>query len=548
MGYVPADAVSYAEARLDLPGDQRQKLGEFLKTALPGFDDQSQLDVKLNELYDRVTKAATDGKQSWTTDIAPWFGGQLGVAMSPPNLSGFTQTTTVLGTVNAGGTVTDTSQAMAPGMPAMGNVANTLAVATIKDRAKAEAWLATVLDQASTNRSTYNGADLYTNADAGGRTFAIAVTDAVLLCGTEASVKAAVDTDGKGTFASADDVKAALATIDGDNVGFSVFRAKAYLDASLQAVEKASPGTLGGTQIDDTVLALIPAWQAQSVRFESDALSVSSASPQWALGTDASNRASTLVGHVPANTLAYAELHDVGKTLKAFIDKLRALPELQSQLQSFDQAIAILGGFDAVFGWWGDVAIDVAPVGDGTIGAGIVIKPTDAAAATRFFATVKADLALAAGSGITVKDEDHNGTTITTVDFSAAAGTSTKKLPAGYQASISWAVNQDVAVIGYGYDFVEAVLDAGPGHSLGDDARFQALVGRVGAENVGLQFADVAGIRAIVEPLLQKEAPADKWTNYVKEIKPYLEHFDAAIGAVRKDGSLDRGSGQLTVH
>src|SRR4029078_7578553 len=94
--------------------------------------------------------------------------------------------------------------------------------------------------------------------------------------------------------------------------------------------------------------------------------------------------------------------------------------------------------------------------------------------------TVKADLALAAGSGITVKDEDHNGTTITTLDFSAAAGSATKDLPPGYTASISWAVNQDFAVIGYGYDFVEAVLDAGPGHSLGDDAPFQALVSRGG--------------------------------------------------------------------
>jgi hypothetical protein len=39
----------------------------------------------------------------------------------------------------------------------------------------------------------------------------------------------------------------------------------------------------------------------------------------------------------------------------------------------------------------------------------------------------------------------------------------------------------------------------------------------------------------------------EKWAEYQKEYKPYLEHFDALIGAVHKDGSVDLGSSQLTV-
>ena len=548
MGYVPTTTISYSEARLDLPGDQKQKLGEFLKAAFPGFDDQSQLDVKLDELLDRLTKSATDGKHSWSTEIAPWFGGQVGVAMDPPDLNTLTQVTSVTGTVSSDGTVTNTA-ATTPGMNKMATLSNGLVVVTIKDRAKAEAWLATVLDQTSTNKSTYNGADLFVDADAhGGRPVAIAVTDKVILCGSEEAVKAAVDTNGSGTFASQDDVKAALATIQGDNVGFSVVRTKASIEASLQMVERAAPGTLGKTQIDDTLVGMIPAWQAQTVRFENDALSFSSASPPWAIGYDASNRASALTSHVPANSVGYAEVRDAGKALSAVLGKLRDLPETKEAFQTFDEAIAVVGGFDAVFGWWGDAAIDVAPVENGAIGLGIVVKPTDAAAASRFFTTLKADIQLAGQSaGLVVRDEDHNGTTITTLDLSGVPGMSPKDLPSGYKAEISWAVNQDIAVIGYGYDFVEAVLDAGPGHSLADDARFKSLVDRVGAENTGLAFVDVAGIRRLLEPLAQHEATPEKWTNYEKEIKPYLEHFDALIAASRKDGSLDRGSGQLTV-
>jgi len=246
--------------------------------------------------------------------------------------------------------------------------------------------------------------------------------------------------------------------------------------------------------------------------------------------------------------VAYGEVHDVGKALSAILGKLRALPEAKEAFQTLDQALAVLGGFDAVFGWWGDVAFDVAPAESGAIGAGLVIKPTDAAAASRFFTTLRADIGLAgASAGLVVRDEDHNGTTITTLDLSGVPGMNPKDLPSGYKAEISWAVNQDVAVIGYGYEFVEAVLDAGPGHSLADDARFKSLVGRVGAENTGLAFVDIAAIRRLFEPLAQGEATPEKWANYEKEIEPYLEHFDAAIGANRRDGSLERGSGQLTV-
>ena len=43
-----------------------------------------------------------------------------------------------------------------------------------------------------------------------------------------------------------------------------------------------------------------------------------------------------------------------------------------------------------------------------------------------------------------------------------------------------------------------------PGTSLADDARFKALAGRVGAENLGSAFVDIAAIRALVEPLRQE--------------------------------------------
>ena len=77
----PSDAVAYVEVRGDLPGDQRQNLGAFL-AHFPGFADQSTLQTKLDETLDKLISKASDGKQDWSKDIKPWFGGQVAMSFS----------------------------------------------------------------------------------------------------------------------------------------------------------------------------------------------------------------------------------------------------------------------------------------------------------------------------------------------------------------------------------------------------------------------------------------------------------------------------------
>src|SRR5258706_15185025 len=61
VGYMPSDTVQYGEYRLDLPGDQRQKLAAYL-SKLPGFSDQSPIQPKLDDVFDRVLAAATNNR------------------------------------------------------------------------------------------------------------------------------------------------------------------------------------------------------------------------------------------------------------------------------------------------------------------------------------------------------------------------------------------------------------------------------------------------------------------------------------------------------
>ena len=520
MGYMPTNVVSYQEIRLDLPGDQRAKLATFLKP-FPGFSDQSAIEPKLNDVLDRIVRAATKDKQTWTADIQPWFGGQIAFGTGVPQT----------------GTANPTSAAN-----------NALGVATITDRAKAIAWVTRTGDQTSINRSTYNGADLLESAE-GGAMFAVGITDKVMLAGTTAAVKAAIDTDGKSAFSQDDDVKAALATLDKDYVLFGVTRTRAIGDAIVKQMATTQPGLLEKTQVDETILGMIPAWQATIGRFENDSRVMRAVSPAWAIGYDATNRVSDVLGHVPAKSIVYLDSHDVGPALTAVLAKFRALPEAKPVFDQFDRAMSLLGGFDAVFGWWGDTAFVVSPLDDGTIGGGLVIHPRDAAAADRLLTTLAGFVALGGGSaGVTTRNEDHNGTKVTILDFSAAPGMSSAGLPPGYKAEFAWAANKDVVVIGYGASFVNAVLDAAPGSSLADDGRFKGLLGRVGAENLGMGFVDVAAIRGLIEPVAQAHAPADTWAYYVREIQPYLKPLDAVISNVRKDGANDRSTGALTAH
>ena len=523
IGWMPATTTSYSEVRLDLPGDQRQKLAAFL-SVFPGFKDQSQIEPKLNDVLDRLVRAASKDAQTWTADIQPWFGGQIGIGM--------------------GGAAGGIGAGSAMGMMGGGD---TLMVATITDRAKAVDWLVRTSTKSPLTRSTYGGAELFTTA-AGSVEGAVAVTDTAMIVGFSPAVKAAVDSKGAGTLAQNAEIKAALATIDKDYVGLAVVRTRAQIESMVTQMGRLAVPQASDTQIDETILALAPAWSATTLRFENDAIVATSAGPSWAIGADTANRASQLLGHLPAKTIAYFEAHDLGPTLKALVDKFRPLAETKAAFDQADKVLNLIGGLDAVIGWWGDSAVVIAPAGDGTIGGGLVIKPRDAAAAERLVTTLNGFLAIGGSSaGLAIRTEDANGTKVTILDLSGMPGMNSAGLPPGYKAEIAWATNADVTVIGYGAAFVKDVLSAGPGTSLGDDARFKALLGRVGADNISSGYVDFAGIRTLVEPLMERMAPPAEWTSYVTEIKPYLDHLDATIQAVRKDQGLDLGSGFITV-
>jgi hypothetical protein len=541
LGWVPADSVVYGEARLDLPGDQRAGLGEFL-SKFPGFRDQATLDTKIGEVFDRIVGAATDGRQTYTRDIDPWFEGEVAFGVGPlPDPA----------IVGPDADPADAAEA-----------ARFVLLLSINDADGARAWFEGLLDGATTSTEDYAGTRITLiesgGTDMGGKhgtgAFAVLGSTAAVV-GDVASVRAAIDTGGRSPFAEAAPVQAALATATADHVGFLYVDMAAYMtwvSALGERFGEAVPMPMTGMMAD-----LMPDWLAARLRVEGDALVVDMAmpTPEKQLGPT-EDRASELARRVPASALLFLDARDYGDVLLDTIELYRSDPELAAGLREVEMAAGMLGGFQGIVGWMGDVGIVVDGAPGGPSG-GLVIRPTDQQAAANFLTTIRS-FAVLGGSqaGVTIRDETHGAATITIVDLGNAGDLMGGGLPGGPvteapidgtdRLELAWTVTDDLVVLGVGPDFVRRILDTTVDSSLASDERFASLVGRAGERNAGVAFIDIQAAREAFETLLAEEDPADM-AEYEREVKPFLLPFDAVIQVNQVEGEHIRSRALITI-
>lgn len=531
VGYVPADSTVYGEVRLDLPGDQRQELGEFL-SKFPGFADQAALETKVDEVLDRLVGDASGGEQTYSADIKPWFGGELGFVVGP---------------IPTGSASSEPMQLAADGRG--------LLLISITDEALARAWFEDVLGKtgATATSESYDGVDLtiYAGGDGAGHQGAFGiVAGKVALVGDPASVKAAIDTKGGSGLAKAPAYTTATTAMDGDHIGFLFVDLQALMAGVMDIAGSAGQEIpLSGTLLDR-----IPDWTAARLRVEGDAVVMDSVYPHVdAPGAASGGRANGVPAWAPPSTVLLVAGNDFGSALQAGLESYGDTPGAADSLAELEQLAGILGGADAILGWMGDAGLVVSRDGT-TLEGGIVIVPTDPAAASQLLTTIRTFVALGGGQGLTVREEDHAGTTITILDLGTAesllglAGTmggaalpvdpsAIAGLPAG-NIELSFATTDGVVVIGSGPDFVRSVLDAGAGESLADQTRFGALLDRAGTSQASLNYVDLAAVRDLVDGLMADVPAADR-AEYEESIKPYLAPLDAMLSTGTVGTELD---------
>jgi hypothetical protein len=538
VGYVPADSVAYGELRLDLPGDQRQEVGEFL-SKFPGFADQAALDSKLDEVLDRLLSEETDGKQTYTGDIKPWFDGELGFSMGP--------------------LPTDAAAIVRPSGDVRGRA---LLLLSIKDEALARTWFTDVLTETgvTSTKETYQGTELtvFSDLKVAKAQAAFAIVDGkVAIAGDVESVKAAIDTNGSSPLAKSDAFESATAAFEGDDLGLVFVDLRTILDAALALTES----TASAPPINDAMVALVPEWAAFRLRVEGDGLVMDSALPHVAAAPGPNeNHANGVAAYAPPSTIALAAGNDFGTTLRESIALYRQDPSMAEAFKEIDQAAGIIGGLDENVAWLGDTGLVIAPSADSVEG-GIISIPTDATAGRKLLTTLRSFVNLGGSQyGISAREEQYAGTTITIIDLGTAKDLAalgglvagmpvpddvTSDLPTGH-VEISYASPDGVVVVGSSPDFVKHVLDAGKGQSLADDARFSGLLERVGATHTGVGFVDIAAVRTLVESHLSDATAAER-AEYEESVKPFLTPFDAFIASSVIGGDLDEQHALITV-
>ena len=249
-----------------------------------------------------------------------------------------------------------------------------------------------------------------------------------------------------------------------------------------------------------------PPWVAGAVRAKDGAFVMESRSPHLASAGPATNAESKLPGVVPPTTVFLVEGHDVGKTITSVKDQLAQVPELKEPIGQLDDALAIVGGSEAVTGWMGEAGVAVTLDGE-DIAGGLVIVPNNAAAAAKLLSQLKAFIQLGgAQAGLSVTEEDYNGATITVIDLSGlaglAGGMTAFASPVPTDLKLAYAVTDQVVVIGIGTDFVKSVIDASAGESLADTERFSTALTQAGQEHSALFWLDVAATRDFVEGMV----------------------------------------------
>ena len=478
----PKNALAFLEVRVDLPGDQRAKLADFM-SHFPGFQDRAQFDNALDELLNRLTGSVSPDL-SYTSAFKPWMEGEVSIAAMD------------IGTVTAGKTTA---------------LPTSVAIFALKDRTAAEGWIAAELGRQKivTTSQDYAGTVLFTTGSgANAGAYAYAFTSQDLLVGTVRGVKAALDSKAGGSLADNANYQAAMDSLSGDSLARFYVDPRGLLSAEIDAASAAGSKATFAAAAQD-----LPAWMAGSVRAESNRLVVSVAYPRTA-ATAAGNHVSRLASSVPGNAAAVFELHSAGKAITQALAAYAAQMPGDKTLQTIRGYLAQIGGVD----WLGD-GVAVVTKNGATIGGGVLVEAPDAATASAKVASIANLVTLAGGTmKITASDETYKGSTITVIHIPASSQTGATPI------DIAVAAKGNLIVGGYSDAFVKAVLDTTAATSLASQADYSAVMTAAGSSNQQSFYVNVAA----VEDEIGRALFGSRWT---ADYKPYFDHLGSVAGA-----------------
>ena len=501
--FAPADVTTYVEVRLDLPGDQRDRLAEFM-SHFPGFADQASFERKLDETFNSMLRSSDSGLD-WARDIEPWFDGQLAIFSSEP---------------------VETDSITAP--------QNMSIVAMVTDRTALEALIAQKMGDTTTVDEDYNGVVVRTVEDESGPGGSFAITDEALVVAISSDeVKAALDVRADRAPGLADDefFLAQLGSLHADRLATVYFEHDPTVSIDPMDVPRGLPFDLPmGCASELTSAGAVRA--LAEVRAEGDRMTLTArARPS---GTDGlplpPNEPSVLSASMPSDTVAYFEMRQLGASISHRLGRLidciggmEGGPDL-GQLERF------LGTSpESYFDFVDDAAVAVSFTDDEPTGGMIATVDDETVARTRVERLLTTIRALAGlGDSVAVTEQEHAGATLTVVTI--AGGLSSEGLSS---TSFAITVANGRLYMGMG-DFVVQALDRTAGDSLAGNPRFSAALSAGGTISAGVGYLDLARLRTVAEAGMD---PAGR-TSYETDSRPFIEPLSHLAFIARTENDI----------
>ncbi len=473
---VPAGSVMYGEATLKPEGDQK----EAIDAILAKFPGGGQAGDKLKDLIEKGLRES-DAPISFKEDIEPWLGDEAAFFVSTLSPGGDTQSA-------AGLIATD-------------------------DEDKARDALEKSAE-GKLRKQDYKDVEVLTDdSDEAG-----AVFDGFVVLGTEAGVKAAIDTSKGGKKLSEDEsYKNALDDAADDRLGFFYMNSPELLRSLRES----------GTPLPDSFGKFFEEPLVATLDADKDGVTFEGTVPEEIGRASLFGQASDLVEELPGDSWLGMAQTDFGKLIDFYVD---AFAGVVGGRDAIEQQLKAATGLDLqkdVIDWMGDFGIFVRGTSVSDLDGALIIETKDEAASERFIAAL-ARLARTEGQGavrIGPLGAPGGGK-----GFTAQASEVPKP--------IHFFQKSGRVVFAYGD---AAASDAiSPGDTLGDSAEYTAARDSLG--DYDISFFLLAN--PILDLVDSTEAATDAdW----QKAKPYLEPLSALVGGTSGDGDSLRSAVKLIV-
>ena len=475
-----------------------------LLRAVHSFPD-TKTDAAISAKLDEAFKAAG---LSFTNDVQPWLGGEVGVS----------------------GRVNLDSSADSP-----------FAFYTVsRDDAKAQAALVklrsgTTGKKYSWKDETYNGISIATGTPTvtSEKPVAYSLVDhVVVLASSAAMIHEIIDTDQGRSARLVDsaDFKATMKLLPSDRVGMGYMAGKSLVAGVKQQMAK--PSTLGMPALKtlDDLNALQGIGGAVSatgtgVAFEvAVKLNPNKLSPATRQAFAATRRPDVVLRWIPKSSDGFLAIGNLDQSIKTLLDQYGSEPSVKASTD----AIGLTGATGILPHLTGDLGVEVE-LGSNTIPSGaILIGTNDAGAMNAFFAK------LVVLAGQTSQQKPGAGITRTTYRGTVITSWSSPSLGVVPALAPSYAALDGMGILASSPAEVKAVIDAHAGGSnITADSTYKSVSAASLAKPAGIMYVNLARVVSLLEKLGSSSTVETKTVAYLSPLNAIMltatSQTDAAV-------------------